>query len=162
MAKVNKTIDKDLGHGKVVGESKRLKGSFVEIGVHEAQGGETYEDSQATIAEVAFWNEFGTINSPERSFLRSTIDENRPELEGLTAKLLGEVMAGKIDTKKALDKLGFKIQQLVKKKILDFTDPANSAATIERKGFNNPLVDSRRLWRSIAFETMVKGGKKSA
>lgn len=157
MAKTNKTIDKDMGAKKIIQESSRLKGSFVNVGVHQAEGSENYEGTSTTVAEVAFWNEFGTVTAPERSFIRSTIDENRAELERITAKLLDQVLEGKIDTKKALDKLGFKIETLIKKKILDLNDPPNAPSTVARKGFNNPLVDSRRLWRSIAFETVMKG-----
>ena len=157
MAK-NKTTDKDLGYKRIIKDSEKIKGSFLTIGVHDGEGSEIYEDSSATVAEVAFWNEYGTVTAPERSFLRSTIDENRTELERLTAKLLGEVISGKLDTNKALSKLGFKIETMVKKKILDLNDPVNAPSTVAEKGFNNPLVDSRRLWRSIAFEVVMKGG----
>jgi len=158
LAKVNKTIDKDLGHSEILTEVDNIKGAFVEIGVQDT--GETYDDAITTVAEVAFFNEFGTSTIPERSFIRSTIDENRSELDQLTFRLLDQIIANKLDTKKALDKLGFKIQQLIRKKILDLNDPANAPSTIARKGFNNPLVDSRRLWRSIAFEANMNPKKK--
>lgn len=156
--KNNKTIDKDLGAEELMAEARAAKGAFVTIGVHQEEGGEAYPDSQATVAEVAFWNEFGTITAPERSFIRSTVDENQKVLEAMTAKLLSDVLAGKLTTKMALDKIGFRIQELIKKKILELNDPKNAPSTIARKGFNNPLVDSRRLWRSIAFETVLKPG----
>ena len=159
MAKQNTTTDKDLGAKRIIAEAEKIRGSFVEIGVHE--GNKNYPGG-ASVAEVAFYNEFGTLNIPERSFLRATIDENRKDLERETANLMGDVVIGKITTKKALDKLGFKIQELIKAKILKLNEPPNADSTVSIKGFNNPLVDSRRLWRSIAFESMIKGGKKVA
>lgn len=155
MAKVNKTIDKDMGAKRIVAEAKRIKGSFTTIGVQDT--GEYYEEGLVTVAEVAFWNEFGTVTAPERSFLRSTIDENRPDLDKLTAKLINEIILGRIDTNKALQKLGLKIQELIKKKILEYNDIPNAPSTIARKGFNNPLVNTRRLWRSIAHQATIKG-----
>ena len=154
MAK-NTTIDKDKGSKKIIRSAKDLKGSFVTIGVHGAEGEEVYPDSGVTVAEVAFWNEYGTITAPERSFIRSTIDESRQELDQLTTKFLKEIIAGKLTTEKALDKLGLKIQTLIQKKILELNDPVNAPATVARKGFNNPLVDSRRLWRSIAYQVFM-------
>jgi len=156
--KVNKTTDKDLGAIRIIQEAKTANTSFVEIGVFEEAGEHTSSDGLLTVAEVAFFNEFGTLNAPERSFIRSTIDDNRRELEQLTAKLFRQIVEGKTDTKKALDKLGFKIQTLIQQRILKLNDPANAPSTIEAKGFNNPLVDSRELHRSIAFETVIKKG----
>ena len=156
MAKVNKTTDKDMGAKRIVAEAKRIKGSFTTIGVQDT--GEYYEEGLVTVAEVAFWNEFGTSTSPERSFLRSTIDENRPDLDKLTAALIKEILLGKIDTEKALQKIGLKIQELIKKKILEYNEIPNALSTVARKGFNNPLVNTRRLWRSIAHKARIKGG----
>ena len=154
MAKQSTTIDKDLGARKIIQEAGKLDDSFVTIGVHEAEGSETYPNG-ATVSEVAFWNEFGTITAPERSFIRSTVDENRSMLNEMTKDLLGQVVDGSISSKLAMKRLGFKIETLVKKKILELNDPKNAERTIEAKGFNNPLVDSRRLWRSIAHQVMM-------
>lgn len=159
MANVNKTIDKDMGARKIIDEARRTNGSYVDIGVHEDAGyheGDDEANDLITVAEVAFFNEFGTATAPERSFLRATIDENRKELIRDTNKLLGQVSTGKIKAKDALDKLGLKIQELIKRTILEMNDPPNAPSVAERKGFNNPLVDSRQLWRSIAYKTTVK------
>lgn len=149
----NKTTDKDLGETKFINEAKNAKGSVVEVGIFD--DAEAYEDL-VTVAEVGFWNEFGTVTIPERSFIRSTMDENRKKLEILTAKLFGDIVSGKIDTKKALNILGVRIREMIRKKVLDLNDPVNAPYTVATKGFNNPLVDSRRLWRSIAHEVKIK------
>lgn len=160
---INSTTDKDTGASRIINEAATVNGSFVEIGVHESAGMHEGEDEPLlTVAEVAFFNEFGTVTAPERSFLRSTIDENRRKLEKKTAELFSKVESGRMDAKKALDALGFLIQELIRKKILETNDPPNAPRTIAAKGFNNPLVDSRQLWRSITFESTVKrkkGGK---
>jgi hypothetical protein len=165
MTKVNKTTDTDKGASRIIGEAKKTNGSYVDIGVHSDAGDHESDDLTAdlvTIAEVAFWNEYGTSNIPERSFIRATIDANRKRLERETQKLYRKVVDGKIDTKKALDMLGLRIQEMIKQTILEQNDPPNAPSTVERKGFNNPLVDSRQLWRSIAYKSTVtksKGGK---
>ena len=146
-----------MGAIELLNQAKKMKGSHVSIGVHETEGSETYPNG-AKVSEVAFWNEYGTVTAPERSFIRSTVDENRRMLNELTKKLLVKITKGDLTTEKALEKLGFLIQTKIQKKILELNDPKNAPRTIAAKGFNNPLVDSRRLWRSIAYQVVLKGG----
>ena len=56
MAKVNKTIDKDLGAKRIANSAKKIRGSFSEIGVHETAGKHQGDDAFVHVAEVAFWN----------------------------------------------------------------------------------------------------------
>ena len=121
--------------------SKRLKKSaHVEVGIIKP---EQKEDSEGlTVAEVAFYNEFGTENGriPERSFLRPVLEENKEKIRKFVDKLKLKIIGNKITERKALGLLGEFVKSLVQKKITDLKNPPNAPSTIAKKGSSNPLV----------------------
>lgn len=146
-----KTTIKDKGYKKVRGSFDELKKKpFVKIGVLEKEGDHT--DSPLSVAEVATFNEFGTETIPERSFMRSTLDQNdakyRKNLETLHNKVILQQMTPDI----ALGILGEQIQSDIIATINSGVDPENSPATIAKKGSSKTLVDSGQLKQSIRYE----------
>lgn len=153
-----KTEDRDLGQKKILAEIEKAKNSFVKVGVFE--NAQPYPDG-TTVAEVAFWNEYGTQTIPERSFIRSSVDENKNKWSRELEKDYKDILGGKNTVENVLNKFGVKIQAAIQDKILTINYPPNSPYTIAKKGFNNPLVDSKHLWRNIAYEVVIKGGSKN-
>jgi hypothetical protein len=151
-----KTTDRDLGYRRIRDNIDDLDKSFTQIGVQGTRAEQARPIGDATNAEIAFYNEFGTENIPERSFIRSAVDEDRSRLERKTEDLINIIMLGAITPKKVLDKLGFDIKQLIKNKIVTLDAPPNAPSTIRKKGFNNPLIETRTLWRLITFKTVMK------
>jgi cold shock CspA family protein len=80
-----KRVTKGKGLSTVV---KNTKDAFVKVGVLQGQGEHPNGDHGQTIAEVAFWNEFGTARIPPRPFLRSTLKERKIKYKALFAKIL--------------------------------------------------------------------------
>ncbi len=156
---VNETIDRDLGANEIKKRISQMDGSFVTIGVHGGAGKYTEGKNPPEIVDVAFWNEFGTVTAPERSFIRSTVDENKAKLTAEVKFQAAQILKLKTTPKKALDSIGFQVQQLIQGKIETLRKPPNAPSTIAQKPEigDNPLVDSRLLKRSINFETTVKG-----
>lgn len=105
-----------------------------------------------TVAEVAFWNEFGTKHIPERSFLRSAIEGKRRQHEAVFEKIVLSVYAGNMTIEQGLEVFGLHLETSVKKRIDEITDPANAPATIKGKGSSKPLVDTKQLQRSIFYK----------
>ena len=129
---------------------KRLKKSgSVDVGIISA---ESHEDSTLTVAEVGFYNEFGTNRIPERSFLRSTVINQRAKVKEFNAKMVKAIIAGKHDLRSGLGLLGEIFSDEVKKTIVNLRDPKNSDATIARKRTSNPLIETEQLKRSITYE----------
>ena len=71
--------------------AQNVKGSYVSVGFHEDAG--KYDEPNAPdVVEVALWNEFGTRRTPERSFIRSAIDENKDRINEWRKELMTKVM----------------------------------------------------------------------
>ncbi len=151
---MKKSVLKDVDRGwvNIKRETMKMKHASARIGV--LQSAPAYPDGTSQ-AEVAFWNEFGTENIPERSFIRSTADEKRGNY---TRTMKGEalkIMAGKSTVKVSLEKVGLLAQGHVRKKIKNLKSPPNAPATIKAKGSSNPLIDTGLMLQSINYE--VKG-----
>lgn len=151
-AKVFKRIEKNFGE---------MNDLHIVVGVPaggEARKPKKGEKSEpATMAEVAFYNEFGTEDIPERSFLRSTVDENNRKYAKLYEQLMGKVMEGKLSVERAMGLLGEKARSDVRKTIRSSVPPPNAPATLARKKSTKTLVDTGQLSQSITYE--VREGK---
>jgi hypothetical protein len=103
------------------------------------------------IAEVGFWNEFGTEDGriPERSFLRATVIENAKKYIALNVKVVQRVFAGTLDLLQGLQRIGIVSETDVKKAIKDFNTPPNAPSTIKKKGIDSPLKYKGVLAQSI-------------
>ena len=97
-----------------------------------------------SIVEVATYNEFGTRNIPERSFLRSTYEENKDEW-------ISDLMQ-RYQSNKKMDGLGMRMKRDVQKKITELSAPPNSEATIRKKKSSNPLIDTGLMRQSINYK----------
>lgn len=94
-----------------------------------------------------------TIQMPERSFLRGTIDVKQREIIRFAKNLFQRVITNQLDTKKALDMLGVFVQGEIRKRMSMGIPPALKPATIRRKGSSTPLIDTGQLRASIDFQT---------
>jgi hypothetical protein len=104
-----------------------------------------------SVAQVAFWNEFGTRRAPARPFFRNTLYDLAPTL----GKRMGKIAkATNYDSAKTLALLGTGIKDQLVKAIVDW--PADNAKSTEkRKGFNKGLIDTGVMQRSVDFEVKL-------
>lgn len=145
----NEVTDKDLGYRPVVNRMIATKDFGVTAGVHADAG--SYPDGTA-VSDVAVYNEFGTRDIKPRPFVRSTMDEKEPEYGRLIEKLMGDYVDGRINLQEIKQKFGRKMVDDIQKKILNWRSPKNEPSTIASKGFNDPLVNTRRLYDAITYE----------
>lgn len=92
------------------------------------------------------------IKIPERSWLRTGFDENVDKIAEKIEKLLPDVIEGNINPKLFMDAIGMEFAGLIQKKMRDLKNPPNSSMTVERKGSDNPLIDTGRLVGAIRHE----------
>lgn len=103
------------------------------------------------VAQVAFWQEFGTKTSPPRPFMRFTF----AKYGGKWGKQLGEALIHtKYNVEDALAIMGLTMQEQVRTSIRNWRDPANSAITAGLKGKNKPLIDSGQMLRAVDFQVL--------
>lgn len=101
------------------------------------------------VAQVAFWNEFGTKRAPPRPFFRSTISQ---ESKTWGDKLSKAIVYYKYDGEAALRAVGLAMKDDITASIQRWTTPPNAESTVRRKGFQKPLVDTGVMARSPDFE----------
>lgn len=151
------TIVKDRGLNRFLNELTKLKGgSFVQIGIQS--NAPDPEDGKLNMAQIASVHEFGTRDKkiPERSFIRTTMDEKNRTFSLLTDNQLSKIGRGETTVNKALNVLGQLIASAIKRKITLLQDPPNAPSTIAKKGSSNPLLDTGRMRASIRPKVIIK------
>jgi len=151
--------DTDMGYKEFVKTFGELDDWGVNVGILQKDGSANYDEGDATLAQVATYNEFGSADGehpPERSFLRSTADANQKVYATRIQEALGAAVDGKLHIERGLGLVGLKAAADVVKTIDAFDDPENAESTQKQKGFDNPLVHTGRLKRSISYE-VTKG-----
>ena len=92
------------------------------------------------------------IKIPERSWLRSGYDENIDKIAKKIEEMVPHVIEGNVNPKIFMDAIGMEFAGLIQKKMRDLKNPPNSSMTVERKGSDNPLIDTGRLVGAIRYE----------
>lgn len=132
---------------KALGSAKVAVGLFADVG-----------DEVITKGVV---NEFGSGNIPERSFLRSTYNENYKDVAKDFVKIHNAILrkAKLLDRSsgnhKVLSKLkliGLKQEAAIRRKIVTLRTPPNAESTIIKKKSSNPLIDTGELRISVSSE----------
>ena len=104
------------------------------------------------VAQVAFWNEYGTKTAPARPFFRTAIAENKDKWRQGFKKQIQKTK----DIKKALSLVGEVGKADIQESIVKWTEPPNRPRTILYKGFNKPLEDSKQMLHSVSYEVSDK------
>lgn len=143
-------IDTDLGFDKFQANLTALaeQRAFLTVGIHADAGSE--------VIIIAATNEFGTtragvnhnITIPERSFMRSTLDENQRRLFDALQKAIEDDLDDKRPLKDGLGLVGELTVSLIKNKVRDRRIPPNAPSTIAKKGSDNPLIDTSQNIRN--------------
>lgn len=110
--------------------------------------------SNATIAAA---HEFGVPGHiPERSFLRSTLGENKDKATGLLIRELKDDISRGDFSGRAFAIVGEKLSGEVKRKIQSGINPELDPKTVARKGSSKPLIDTGNLLQAITYEVRDK------
>lgn len=118
---------------------------ILKVGINESA---TYPNG-LEVAKVAFWNEVGTVNMPARPFLRNTFANKNKDWSELAKRIF---VGTNYDLKRTWGMLGEKVVDDLKDAVTNFQTPANAESTIEKKGFNKPLVGTGVMRDSIMYD----------
>lgn len=103
------------------------------------------------VAQVAFWNEFGTKRAPPRPFMRETVASKSPRW-GIA--LGAALRMSDYDPVPAMASMGELIRGQMANTISNFKDPPLAPYTVAKKGFDKPLIDTGTMQRKIDFEVL--------
>ena len=104
-----------------------------------------------SLGEVAITNEYGNPakGQPPRPFFRRMIAKHNGEW---AAQLAAFLEANNFNADIGLNKMGGVIANELRQSIVDLVEPPLAPATIKRKGFDKPLVESGHLLASVDHE----------
>ncbi len=114
----------------------------------------TYPDGKS-VAMIAAIQEYGAPSRGilPRPFFRNMIAAKSDEWPGAIANLLIET---DYDVVRTLQLTGEAIQGQLQQSIIDTNAPPLKEATVKRKGFNKPLIDTGNMINSAAWQVKLK------
>ncbi len=159
---MSETRDIDRGFKDIKRELTRLQGMAVSVGFQGQTGSEPAGDGfgEATIADVAIFNEFGTVDIPERPFMRIAFDGHQGDIADFIEARVADVLDRKLTANQAASQVGIFFASLVQRTITEAAGWAapNAPETIEQKGSSSPLIDTGQMRQSVTW--VVKRGEE--
>lgn len=165
----NGVLDIDRGWKKLREQLQAAKGAHTKVGV---QADARRQDASPMVV-IAMAHEFGTEdkNPPERSWLRSTHDENREKIAILMRAEWKAILAGTSTPMRSLGLIGAWMQAKIQNKIRKGIAPQLADSTKKRRAGPDashvgprvftPLIDSGQFVESIRH-VEFPGGKATA
>ncbi|HCT5325253.1 TPA: hypothetical protein OT022_001668 [Morganella morganii] len=103
------------------------------------------------VAQVGYIQEYGAPEAkiPPRPFFRAVINEGKQAWPAILASGVEHYQG---DVKSALALLGEQIVGELSQSVRDWNSPPNAPATIAKKGFNKPLIDTGQMANSFSYE----------
>lgn len=145
--KVSFSVKQDISRWNKM-KGRLLKGNkHLDVGWWSSSYGA--ENNNLPIAQVAKWNNEGTITSPARPFLSIDFINHCVKYLPSFAVSLNLIAQGKSNWDTEYKKLGARAKEDLQAIIDDYTDPANSPITIAIKGRDDPLVDTGLMRDSV-------------
>jgi len=126
----------------------KLDDSRVQVGWFEGQNYGPDNDN-LPIAQVAKWNEEGTRTSPPRPFMRVGFKSEIQNSKAVFEDIIKSVVDGKSPLV-ALKQSSKAFEDMLKDSINKWDSPPNSPATVDNKGFNNPLIETGTMRDSVS------------
>ncbi len=147
-----RVVDNGAKRAMQLSQQPRMK---LLLGILDAVARKKHPNADATMGQVAIWNEYGTPTTPARSWLRDYVDEN----EDLFAKQLGadtlRVIFAKEDERTVLGKRGSEYRHKLIGRIKRRIDPANAPRTLQNKRGNVPLIDTGAFLDALRWQVKV-------
>ena len=139
---------------------RRLGPVGINVGILEPH---RYPDG-TLVAKAALINEYGDPgkNIPERPFMRNSVEEMTERATTILAStrpafhrvLAARFTGGRISALPpgTAERIGQECKEILQDTITNFSDPPNAPATIRKKGFDDPLIETQRLVEHIDYE----------
>jgi hypothetical protein len=113
--------------------------------------------SAPKLIDVATFHEFGTVDIPQRSFIRSNDHNNFQKYKNMIEEIKDKIIFSGMKPKHGLGYLGEEIRKDIQAGVRNGLEPELKESTIKAKGSSKPLVDTKQLINAITY--VVKGAK---
>jgi len=144
---------------ELTAEGKRFFKELEELAKLEVrigfQKGEADHDG-VDMADIAMFNEVGTVRIPARPFLRQSVDGNVDKVKSAMAKQAQAIAKGG-NAQDALNALGVMQKGLVQGSMSRGSFAPNAPSTVRKKGSSKPLIDTGKMRQSVSFVVQPKG-----
>ena len=139
----------NVAPGGMAGLAERFKdaGSVI-VGVVDR--GAKYPDGTG-VEEAALWNINGTGKIPKRDWISGFLAKHGRKYTKMSESLIKRVIPGRLARVSALSQIGRSAEGDMKNLIEAWDAPPNAPLTIAKKGFNDPLIHTRRLLKQIRW-----------
>lgn len=138
-----KKLDEELRRlGRKIGRGAALRVGFLEDAA--------YPDGRS-VALVAAANNFGTARIPARPFFSNMVADKSPAWGRTLANLIE-----RHGVEKAMNLMGEGIKSQLQESIRETNEPPLAESTIERKGFDKPLIETSNMINSVDYEVDLK------
>lgn len=128
-------------------------GTKLDVGVFGNKN-ETY-DNGVTTTDVGTWAEYGTKHAPARPWLSGWLDENWELVIFRLRMEMSRVVRGQQTKTQALTRVGQRIRDGIRDRILAKIPPPNAESTIRKKGFDHPLLETGRFLEAITYRVVL-------
>lgn len=164
------TVEDDNRIPELLKELKYLENAVIKVGIFAPEGSELFVKAhvneygaQIKVTDAMrgylWWKGMNIgkdtkyINIPERSYLRSTFDEEEKDIVKQFENGIQDIMDGKKTAKQLLQEIGLDLERAVKEKIKNIDSPPNHPFTVKQKGSSSPLIDkgSNGLRQNIEY-----------
>ena len=132
--------------GKVIYPKK--KNDYLYLPVKNAQTG-----------DIISFRKVKSVTIPERSFLRTTVNEKEKEWNEKGQIYLGRLLDGSLTGQDVLVRMGRDIVRDIQQTIEDMKSPKNADLTIYNKDVDNPLIESGTMKNRITFVIVERGAE---
>jgi hypothetical protein len=143
---VSHVEDNDKGWKNILGLFSDAERYSMSVGVQS----DAYDENGASIAQYAFYNEFGTDRIPARPFISTTSDQKK---DSWWARFYEDIdFVNDKTPERAFNKLGPRASADIQRTITKLKDPPNKPGTVRKKKSSNPLIDTGAMRASIRHE----------
>lgn len=143
-----KLIDFQLAQAEIQRELAKLRGNkYATVGIHEDAG--NTEDGEMTQAQNGALQNFGNDKIPARPWLI-------PGVESATPDVIDTIASGiekGLPTDQIMEQVGAIAAGATQQYVIDLREPPNAKSTIDKKGSDNPLIDTGSMLQSITWKT---------
>lgn len=142
-----KLIDFQLAQNELARELKKFRGDkFVTVGIHEDAG--NVEDGTMTQAQNGALQNFGNDRIPPRPWLVPGVESAHRDI----VDTIADALERGLKPDQTLEQIGLIAVGATQEYITDLRTPPNAPYTIEKKGSDNPLIDTGSMRASVTHK----------